>query len=117
MQPLAVSQPGTIWKCGNHLLLCGDATDSQAILALLDGETVSVALCDPPFGCRIDGFVSTRGRHREFVQASGEMDGDARLDFFSKNGRAACRERVCKYVEFWVVAVTLKKKKNNKTRY
>src|SRR3546814_6951598 len=88
MQPLAVSQPGTIWKCGNHLLLCGDATDSQAILALLDGETVSVALCDPPFGCRIDGFVSKRGRHREFVQASGEMDGDAMLDFFSKFCRA-----------------------------
>ncbi|NYI25005.1 DNA methylase N-4 [Sphingobium indicum] len=88
MQPLAVSQPGTIWKCGNHLLLCGDATDSQAILALLDGETVSVALCDPPFGCRIDGFVSKRGRHREFVQASGEMDGDALLDFFSKFCRA-----------------------------
>src|SRR3546814_12930598 len=26
-------------------------------------------------------------------------------------GRASCRERVCQYVEIWVVAVTLKKKK------
>lgn len=44
MQPLAISRPGTVWKCGDHMLLCGDATDHQAIQALLDGETVSVAL-------------------------------------------------------------------------
>src|SRR3546814_11447052 len=30
-----------------------------------------------------------------------------------QNGRAACRERVGQYVSIWVVAVTLKKKKNH----
>jgi DNA modification methylase len=84
LQPLPVSRSGTIWKCGDHMVLCGDATDPVAIQALLDGEQVSVALCDPPFGCKIDGFVSKKGRHREFVQASGELDDDALLAFFGK---------------------------------
>jgi len=88
IQPLPVSRPGTVWKCGNHMVVCGDATDPEAIQALLAGEQVSVALCDPPFGCKIDGFVSKKGRHREFVQASGEMDDDALLDFFGKFCRA-----------------------------
>src|SRR3546814_16982913 len=30
-------------------------------------------------------------------------------------GRASCRERVCQYVSVWVVAVSLKKKKQIKT--
>lgn len=88
LQPLAVSRPGSLWQCGAHRILCGDATDPQAFKALLDGEQVSVALCDPPFGCKIDGFVSKKGRHREFVQASGEMDDDALLEFFGKFCRA-----------------------------
>jgi hypothetical protein len=36
---------------------------------------------DPPFGCRVKGFVTSRN-HREFIQASGEMPPDALQRFF-----------------------------------
>lgn len=84
LQKRAVSRIGTTWRCGVHLVLCGDATSEEALAALLAGETVSVAICDPPFGCKIDGFVSKTGKHREFVQASGEMDDAELSDFFTR---------------------------------
>src|SRR3546814_14212556 len=37
-------------------------------------------------------------------------------DITKKIGRASCRERVCQYVEISVVAVTLKKKKQQKRK-
>lgn len=55
---------------------------------MLADETVSVALCDPPFGCKVDGFVAKKGKHREFVQGSGELDDDQLLDFFLRFCRA-----------------------------
>jgi len=78
----AVTQLGMMWKCGRHHVLCGDATNHDAIKALLAGEKVAVALCDPPFGCKVDGFVAKKGKHREFVQGSGELDDAALLEFF-----------------------------------
>lgn len=87
LQAKAVSWPGVLWHCGDHHVLCGDATDEEAIKALLAGEKVSVALCDPPFGCKVDGFVAKKGRHREFVQASGDMSEEELRDFF----RSFCR--------------------------
>lgn len=80
----AVSSLGALWECGDHRVFCGDATAPEAMQMLLAEEKAAVALCDPPFGCKIDGFVSRKGKHREFVQASGELDGDALFDFFDK---------------------------------
>jgi hypothetical protein len=36
---------------------------------------------DPPYGCQVEGFVSGRG-HREFVEASGELDQAGLKEFF-----------------------------------
>src|SRR3546814_14826019 len=40
-----------------------------------------------------------------------QLEGSLRPRAGAQIGRAACRERVCKYVEIWVGAVSLKKKK------
>src|SRR3546814_11422306 len=50
----------------------------------------------------------------------GRRHGIGRLDlvenrFVGKIGRASCRERVCQYVSISVVAVSLKKKINNRS--
>lgn len=84
----AVSWPGVLWHCGKHHVLCASATDQSAIKALLAGETVSVAIFDPPYGCKVDGFVSKKGLHREFLQASGELDDGKLLAFFGEFCRA-----------------------------
>src|SRR3546814_14821555 len=47
----------------------------------------------------------------ESIKEGYEMQRVARKDGSEEIGKASCRERVCKYVVFSVVAVSLKKKK------
>jgi DNA modification methylase len=43
-----VSQPGDLWKLGDHRLLCGDATQRADLDTVLAGETARMAFTDPP---------------------------------------------------------------------
>jgi DNA modification methylase len=45
-----VSRPGDVWLCGNHQVLCGDATQEASYQALLGDEHVSMVWQDPPYG-------------------------------------------------------------------
>lgn len=83
-----VSSIGQLWLLGKHRIMCGDSTDTKALANLMMGQLAAAALLDPPFGCPIDGFVSSRGKHREFVQASGEMTEPELLEFFQRLCRA-----------------------------
>lgn len=75
LQPRAVTRLGDLWLLGDHKLYCGDATQRSSYLSLMSRERARMILSDPPFNLPINGFVSGKGRikHREFVQASGEM--------------------------------------------
>jgi hypothetical protein len=44
-----VSRPGDLLICGEHRILCGDATKLEAIEAVLDGGLADMALGDPPY--------------------------------------------------------------------
>jgi DNA modification methylase len=44
-----VSRPGDIWICGQHRVLCGDATVLSDVEALLDGELADICFTDPPY--------------------------------------------------------------------
>lgn len=83
-----VSSIGQVWIAGRHRIMCGDATDASALAILMMGQLAAAALIDPPFGCPIDGFVSSKGKHREFVQASGDMTETELLEFFRRLCRA-----------------------------
>ena len=75
----AVTRVGDIWRLGDHRLYCGSALEPDSYTRLmLPKERIDAVFTDPPFNVRIDGHVSGKGkrRHREFVQASGEMDED-----------------------------------------
>lgn len=41
--------PGDLFKIGNHRLLCGDATNSDDVLRLMDGENADMVFTDPPY--------------------------------------------------------------------
>ncbi len=71
----AVTQLGDLWRLGEHKLLCGDATQSTSYRALMGRERARLIVSDIPYNLKINGFVSGNGKikHREFVQASGEM--------------------------------------------
>lgn len=44
-----VSRPGDIWVCGQHRVLCGDATVLSDVEAVLAGELADVCFTDPPY--------------------------------------------------------------------
>jgi DNA modification methylase len=55
-EPLAEprSRPGELYELGPHRLLCGDATDPEAVAALFSGETAALMVTDPPYGVSVD---------------------------------------------------------------
>lgn len=56
-----VSKPGDLYLLGDHRLYCGDATDPNSYLALLEGEKIDCLITDPPYGV---SYMS-RGKKRE----------------------------------------------------
>ncbi len=71
----AISRLGDLWQLGHHRLLCASACEHRSYERLLGGEKARTCFVDPPYNVKIDGHVSGLGRvrHREFVQAAGEM--------------------------------------------
>ena len=69
---------GDIWQLGEHCIGCGDGRDIDFLRRVV-GESTSVdaAFLDPPYNVKINGHANTKGRHREFAMASGEMTTDA----------------------------------------
>ena len=84
----AVTPEGGIWQLGRHRIGHGDATCPATIVKLTGGVPVAAMLADPPYGCRVQGFVTSRA-HREFVQGSGEMDEAQLAAFFHAFNAAA----------------------------
>jgi DNA modification methylase len=46
---VAVSQPGDMWRLGDHLLLSGDALDPSSYATLLSGSSAAMVFTDPPY--------------------------------------------------------------------
>lgn len=82
LQPAAVSKRGMLWQLGRHWVMVGDATSREDLDRLLMGTPANMVITDPPFGCPVDGFVSKRGLHRDFVQGAGEMSQKELSEFF-----------------------------------
>ncbi|QQQ00915.1 DNA modification methylase [Lysobacter enzymogenes] len=44
-----ISRPGDVWICGEHRVLCGDATRAEDYAALLGDELIDMTFTDPPY--------------------------------------------------------------------
>jgi DNA modification methylase len=49
-----VSRLGDLWQCGEHRLLCGDATSPAAVSQLLGDRQPRLMVTDPPYGIELD---------------------------------------------------------------
>ncbi len=43
------TREGDVWRLGDHVLICGDATDSEVVRTAIDGERLACVITDPPF--------------------------------------------------------------------
>jgi len=64
-----ISQPGDLWICGEHRVLCGDATVLADVEKVLDGELADMCLCDPPYNVNYANSAKDklRGKNRPIL--------------------------------------------------
>jgi ParB-like chromosome segregation protein Spo0J len=51
---IAASQQGDLWLCGEHRVLCGDATSALDVARLLGDRKPKLMTTDPPYGISLD---------------------------------------------------------------
>jgi DNA modification methylase len=51
---VATTRPGELWLCGDHRVLCGDATSAEAVARLLGERKPQLMVTDPPYGVSLD---------------------------------------------------------------
>jgi DNA modification methylase len=51
---IAATRLGDLWICGEHRVLCGDATSTEAVAGLFGTERPKLLLTDPPYGVSYD---------------------------------------------------------------
>jgi DNA modification methylase len=61
----AVSRLGDVWICGNHRVLCGDATQEESYQALLGDEHVAMVWQDPPYGVNYANSAKDKMRGKD----------------------------------------------------
>ena len=81
-EEIPVSRIGDLWALGPHRVLNGDARLPESYATLLRSKKVQCVFTDPPFGCAVDGFVSTKGKHREFAGESSGMTAEQTTALF-----------------------------------
>jgi DNA modification methylase len=56
---VAVSRPGDRWLCGDHVVLCGDATKAEDLDHLLAGKRAAMVFTDPPYNVAYEGAAGS----------------------------------------------------------
>ena len=64
-----ISRLGDLWICGEHRVLCGDATVRADVEKLLDGELADMAFTDPPYNVNYANSAKDklRGKNRPIL--------------------------------------------------
>lgn len=75
----AVTQRGDRWICGQHRILCGDATSEESVCVLFGTAKAAVMITDPPYGVEYDPQWRERaglGRLRQTGAISNDQEVD-----------------------------------------
>jgi DNA modification methylase len=80
-----VTQPGDLWRLGDHRLLCGDSTVATDVERLLGGATPWLMITDPPYGVDYDPNwrqeAAAAGHLAYAASRVGEVTNDDRIDW------------------------------------
>ena len=64
-----ISKPGDVWICGDHRVLCGDATVVTDIEKLMDGQLADMVFTDPPYN--VDYGNTAKDKQRKASKGRG----------------------------------------------
>jgi DNA modification methylase len=76
-----ISRPGDLWICGEHRVLCGDATVLSNVETVLGGELADMCICDPPYNVNYANSADKkrRGKSRPILNDALGKEFDALL--------------------------------------
>ena len=70
---------GGLYKLGDHILMCGDSTDSQDVKTLLQDSKIDLVLTDPPYNVAYVGKTED-----ELTIENDKQNDDEFIDFLTK---------------------------------
>jgi DNA modification methylase len=80
ISPQTITRVGDLWICGEHRVLCGDATSAEDVHTLLGSVKPALMVTDPPYGVDYDPNWRERaglGRQRQ----TGTVQNDQQVDW------------------------------------
>src|SRR6202521_5089905 len=75
------SRSGDLWLCAPHRVLCGDATNPEAVARLLDGRKPFLMVTDPPYGVEYDPEWRAEAGVNRNKEKLGNVQNDDRADW------------------------------------
>jgi len=67
---------GDLWKCGEHLIICGDCTDAAVVERVMGGEKAEMVWTDPPYGVS----YGAKNRYLQTIGPSDRLEDDIEGD-------------------------------------
>jgi hypothetical protein len=61
---------GDIYQLGNHRLMCGDSTSTDAVDKLMDGQKADMVFTDPPYNVNFTGALSSTSKGGKLIKMS-----------------------------------------------
>lgn len=81
-----VTQPGDVWECAGHKIMCGDSTSKADVAKLMGEDRAHIIITDPPYGvdyvASIEGREGTTGKWKHIK--GDELKGKALENFCAK---------------------------------
>jgi DNA modification methylase len=75
-----ITEPGELWQCGAHRVLCGDATNPEHVTRLLVDTCPLLMVIDPPYGVQYEPEWREEAGLGKQVQV-GKVANDDRVDW------------------------------------